>query len=77
MTHRIITLVTALILLAGCSTSPTGRSQLVLIPDSQMNQMGLQAFTNIKQKTPVSSNRKSSNYVECVTNAITRQVGGH
>lgn len=76
MTHRIITLITALLLLAGCSTSPTGRSQLVLMPDSQMDQMGLQAFTNIKQKTPVSSNRKSSNYVECVTNAITRQVGG-
>jgi predicted Zn-dependent protease len=76
MTHRIITLITALLLLAGCSTSPTGRSQLVLMPDSQMDQMGLQAFTNIKQKTPVSSNRRTSNYVECVTAAITQQVGG-
>jgi predicted Zn-dependent protease len=76
MTHRIITLVTALVLLAGCSTSPTGRSQLVLMPDSQMNQMGLQAFTNIKQKTPISKNRRTSNYVDCVTSAITRQVGG-
>ena len=76
MTHRIITLITALLLLAGCATSPTGRSQLVLMPDSQMNQMGLQAFTNIKQKTPVSNNRRTSNYVDCITSAITRQVGG-
>lgn len=77
MTHRIITLITtALVLLAGCSTSPTGRSQLVLMPDTQMDQMGLQAFTNIKQKTPVSNNRRTSNYVDCVTSAITQQVGG-
>jgi predicted Zn-dependent protease len=63
-------------LLAGCATSPTGRSQLMLMPDSQMNQMGLQAFDNIKGKTPVESNRTTNQYVQCVANAITREVRG-
>jgi predicted Zn-dependent protease len=69
-------MITGLVLLAACSTSPTGRSQLVLMPDSQMNQMGLQAFTNIKQKTPVEQGRVTNNYVQCVARAITREVGG-
>jgi predicted Zn-dependent protease len=76
---RIILLILLLlgaIYLAGCATSPTGRSQLVLMPDSQMEQMGLQAFTNIKGKTPVESNRTTNSYVQCVGNAITREVGG-
>ena len=72
----LITLVTTLVLLSACATSPTGRSQLVLMPDSQMNQMGLQAFTSIKQKTPVSTSRTTNNYVPCVASAITREVGG-
>jgi predicted Zn-dependent protease len=76
MIHKLVTLITALLLLVGCTTSPTGRSQLVLMPDSQMNQMGLQAFTNIKQKTPVEKSRASNAYVQCVAKAITREVGG-
>jgi predicted Zn-dependent protease len=65
-----------LALLAACTTSPTGRSQLVLMPESQMSQMGLQAFTNIKDKTPVENNRTTNRYVQCVANAITREAGG-
>lgn len=64
------------ILLSGCATSPTGRSQLVLMPESEMSQMGRQAFTNIKKKTPVNKETTTNNYVQCVANAITREVGG-
>ena len=62
--------------LTACTTSPTGRSQFVLMPESQMEQMGLQAFTNIKSKTAVESNRVTNSYVQCVGSAITREVGG-
>ncbi len=41
-----------------------------------MDKMGLQAFTNIKQKTPVDGNRTTNSYVQCVGKAITREVGG-
>lgn len=63
-------------LLAACATSPTGRSQLLLMPESQMDQMGLQAFENIKKQTPVDAGSGSSGYVNCVAQAITREVGG-
>ena len=77
MPVRLMTLLTGLGLLVACSTSPTGRSQLVLMPDSQMQQMGLQAFTSIKQKTPVDKSRTTNAYVQCVASAITREVGGN
>jgi predicted Zn-dependent protease len=63
--------------LTGCATTPTGRSQLVLMPESEMTQMGLQAFANIKQETPVEQNTTTNRYVDCVANAITSQVGGN
>lgn len=77
MRMRLSILAVSLALLAGCATSPTGRSQLVLMPESQMTQMGLQAFTNIKGEIPVERNRTTNSYVQCVASAITREVGGN
>ncbi len=76
MLSRLISLFLVVALAGGCATSPTGRSQLVLMPESQMDQMGLQAFTNIKDETPVESSRTTNSYVQCVGKAITREVGG-
>jgi predicted Zn-dependent protease len=67
--------VIGLAMLSGCATSPTGRSQLMFMPESQMTQMGLQAFTNIKKETPVDRNATTNAYVQCVGQAITREVG--
>jgi predicted Zn-dependent protease len=67
----------SLSLLAGCATSPTGRSQLMLMPDSEMKQMGVQAFTTIKKETPVDRETATNRYVDCVAGAITREVGGN
>ncbi len=64
-------------LLAACATSPTGRMQMTFMPDAEMNQMGAQAFTEIKQQTPVSRNHRYNSFVSCISNAITRQVGGN
>jgi len=78
MKLRMITVVPAIaILVAACTTSPTGRSQLVLMPDSQINQMGLQAFTSLKDKTPLDRSPVTNRYVQCVANAIIREVGGN
>ena len=66
--------VIALSVLVGCATSPTGRSQLMFMPESEMTQMGLQAFTNIKKETPVDRNTETNAYVQCVGQAIT-QIG--
>jgi len=76
MSRLLITVSVLLSLLAGCATSPSGRSQLILMPDSQMDQMGLQAFTSIKKETPVERSTTTNSYVQCVARAITREVGG-
>ncbi|MEN8207122.1 MAG: M48 family metallopeptidase [Pseudomonadota bacterium] len=76
MRNRLLSLILGVLLAGGCATSPTGRSQLVLMPDSQMDRMGLQAFTNIKDKTPQETRRTTNRYVQCVGKAITREVGG-
>lgn len=57
--------------LAACQTSPTGRKQLALVSDSQMDQMGTQAFTEMKAKQPIESNAAENRYVRCVANSIT------
>lgn len=64
-------------LLAACVTSPTGRSQFAFMPDDQINQMGLQAFDNLKKQKPVSSNRKYNQLASCIAGAITQQTGGN
>ncbi len=73
---RLTFFISLLALLVACATSPTGRTQLVLMPESQMDQMGLQAFDNIKGKTAVETDRQTNHYVQCVANAVTREVGG-
>ncbi|MFP5305310.1 MAG: M48 family metallopeptidase [Gammaproteobacteria bacterium] len=60
----------------ACATSPTGRTQLKLVSDAEMAQMGAAAFQQLKQKTPPAQNPQVNNYVQCVARAITREVGG-
>ncbi len=77
MTKSLLTvLLLTLMLSAGCATSPTGRSQLVMLPPGQLNQMGLQAFDNIKAQTPIERDPAANRYVLCVTDQIVREVGG-
>lgn len=58
------------LLLISCVTSPLGRSQLMLMPDSEMDQMGVQAFDNLKKETPIATDSRMTNYVNCITKAI-------
>ncbi|MFT5996460.1 MAG: hypothetical protein ACI9RV_002065, partial [Glaciecola sp.] len=39
-----LTAIACVLLLNACATSPTGRSQLLLFPDSELASMGQQAF---------------------------------
>jgi predicted Zn-dependent protease len=75
MLRVLATVVICVSMLAACATSPSGRSQLMFMPESEMTQMGLQAFDNIKKETPVDRNVTTNAYVQCVGQAITREVG--
>jgi predicted Zn-dependent protease len=71
----LVTLV-ATALIAACSTSPTGRKQLTLIPDSQMNQMGEKAFASMKASDKISQDPALARYVQCIADPIIRAAGG-
>ncbi len=64
-------------LLSACITSPTGRSQLVFMPEAQIDQMGLQAFDNLKRQKPISNNRQYNQVASCIAGTITQQIGGN
>jgi predicted Zn-dependent protease len=54
----------------ACATSPTGRKQLLVLPDAQMNTMGAQSFAELRSKTPTESNPRTNAYVRCVADAL-------
>lgn len=66
--------VALLALALACATSPLGRKQLKLFPDSEMNQMGLAAFDEMKAEMPVSNDPAVNAYVRCVADAIVAQA---
>lgn len=62
---------------ASCATttSPTGRKQYVgAVSQAQLNQMGAQAFAQLKAQKQQTSNAGQRNYVACVTNAVVAQL---
>lgn len=58
------------LLLSACATSPTGRSQLSMFPEAEMNKMGIQAYSELKTKQKVSGNAAMNAYARCVANDI-------
>lgn len=64
-------------LLSACVTSPTGRSQFMVMPDAQINQMGLQAFATLKKEKPVSHNSQYNQVADCISQAIIKELGGN
>jgi predicted Zn-dependent protease len=57
--------------LVSCATSPTGRKQLMLVSQDEVNQMGAQAFQQTLQQTPVSQDVSINRYVDCVVKPLT------
>ena len=58
----------------GCATSPLGRSQLLMVPEAQMDAMGIAAFDELAKTTPQATNSAQIEYVTCVANRITRAL---
>lgn len=67
---RYIALTLIITVLSSCATSPEGRKQFKLIPEEQMNDMGVQSFEQIKQQTPLSKDQNINQYVLCIANKI-------
>lgn len=64
----------AVLLAAGCARSPTGRKQLIIVSDGEMNRLGLQEFDRLKKQRPVETDAAVNRYVRCVALAVARQA---
>jgi len=67
-------------LLAACTTSPTGRSQLRFVPDSQLTQLGGQAYEKLKQQTaakqpPAPPARQTQTIFDAAAKSAVRAIG--
>lgn len=63
----------------GCATttSPTGRTQYVgAVSQAQLNQLGAQAFAEMKAQKPQTTSSRERTYVSCVVAAIVRELPG-
>lgn len=65
--------------LSSCATttSPTGRKQYVgAVSQQQLDQLGAQAFAQMKAQKPQSNSQQQNNYVRCVVGAVVRELPG-
>ena len=62
---------------AGCATttSPTGRRQYVgAVSQAELNQLGAQAFAELKQQEPLTNNAQQRAYVTCVVGDLVQAL---
>lgn len=56
--------------LGGCDETPTGRSQLALVPGFVMSDMGADAFDQMRRQLPLSRDATIKAEVQCVSEAL-------
>ncbi len=61
-------------LVQGCATNAAGRGAFILIDDASMNQMGITAFSELKQKTRATSDARTSRYATCVSRKLIAEL---
>lgn len=64
--------------LSACQVtkSPTGRTQALMYSSADMNKLGAQSFEEMKKSEKIVTDKRINNYVACISNAITAEVGG-
>lgn len=74
MRIKLIVAACVLALLAACATSPTGRRQLLVVSDSEVNQMGLATFQQMKANDKLSIDKRKSDTIDCIVHALVAQL---
>lgn len=69
-TRHTLGILSFLLLISACASSPTGRNQLILVSDAQMNQMGAASFQAMSQEQKAISSGPEFDYVRCIADAI-------
>jgi len=71
---KLAAVISGLLLISACSTSSTGRNQVMLYSNSELSKMGAQSFDQLKEKEKISNNKAVNAYVQCVADSITPHV---
>lgn len=71
---RIFSMIVILATAASCAVSPTGRRTIHLVDDSQLAAAGTASYSQLKQEQSVSNDRRANAYVQCIADAIIREV---
>ncbi|NQY64112.1 MAG: M48 family metallopeptidase [Alteromonadaceae bacterium] len=69
-----VTLCCTVISLTACTTSSTGRNQITLFSNSELGKMGIASFDEMKKKEAISQGKATNQFVQCVANAIIKNV---
>jgi predicted Zn-dependent protease len=71
--HRLkllIPIVFMALIATSCSTSPTGRSQMIWKSDAELEAESARAFNQMRAGLPLSTDRKKIDFVACVAQAV-------
>lgn len=69
-------LVLSLLTLQGCSTSPLGRSQLLMQNEASLAASAEQEYLKMKKEVPISKDKALTAYINCVVAPLSKEVVG-
>ncbi|MEM8981670.1 MAG: M48 family metallopeptidase [Pseudomonadota bacterium] len=69
-----VVVMAAVFVTAACSTSPTGRPQLLIGSKRELEEAGRRDFIEFKKNAPLSGHGPTIEYVTCVTNHVLDQL---
>jgi predicted Zn-dependent protease len=61
---------------AACTTSPTGRSQMITKSDAELEAQASKEFAKLRGEAPLVTDRATIDFVACVANAIVESLQG-
>jgi predicted Zn-dependent protease len=75
--HNILILTTFLaFLVAACTSSPTGRSQMILKSDAELEAQSSREFAKLRAEAPLVTDQATVQFVHCVAVAIVESLQG-
>jgi predicted Zn-dependent protease len=71
---KLLILIICTTLLAACSTSPTGRGQLILKSDAELEAQARSTFNAYRSTLPLTTDRAKIDFVACVAQAVVSEL---
>ena len=72
--NTLLPALTILFLVAACTSSPTGRGQLIWKSDDELAAEAARQFAEMKASMPLETDRATIDYIACVANAIVAEL---